>query len=144
MRDLVDAVSRGGNFLLNIGPEESGFIPGTMSTPLLEIGRWLTLVHASIFDSVPYWITSNQSDLRFTANKNGKSIYIFSFTQQDIVVTTPIPIQKGSRVLLMNDPTAKVDWKYDIKQGGIVITLDWKAYNGSLIPVFEISMPSFI
>lgn len=115
-----------------------------MSTPLLEIGQWLSLVHASIFDSVPYWITSNQGDLRFTANKNGKSIYIFSFTQGDIVVTTPIPIQKGSRILLMNDPTAKVDWKYDIKQGGIIITMDWKAYNVSLIPVFEISMPSFI
>ncbi|KAG2237616.1 hypothetical protein INT48_004519 [Thamnidium elegans] len=143
VRDLVDAVSRGGNFLLNIGPEASGFIPSTMSTPLLEIGQWLKLVHASIFDSVPYWITSNQGDLRFTANKNGKSIYIFSFTQtqEDILVTTPIPIQKGSHVLLMNDPKSKVYWKHDIKQGGIVLKLDWKAYNTSLIPVFEISMP---
>ncbi|KAI8088209.1 hypothetical protein BDF21DRAFT_449953 [Thamnidium elegans] len=99
-----------------------------MSIPLLEIGQWLKLVHSSIFDSVPYWITSNQGDVRFTVNKNGKSIYIFSFTQtqEDILVTTSIPIQKGSHVLLMNDPKAKVYWKHDIKQGGILLKLDWK------------------
>lgn len=138
---MVDAVSRGGNFLLNIGPEASGHIPEPMSQRLLEMGQWLNVVNASIFDSIPYWITSSQDDLRFTANTNGRSVYVFSFAEShgDILIKVPVPIQEGTVISLMNVPQVNVNWSYDNEQGGIV--LKWDSIGVSLIPVFEITTP---
>jgi alpha-L-fucosidase len=38
---LVDKASRGGNFLLDVGPDEHGKIPPIMQERLLDMGRWL-------------------------------------------------------------------------------------------------------
>lgn len=38
---LSEVVSRGGNFLLDIGPTGDGTIPPIMEQRLLEIGDWL-------------------------------------------------------------------------------------------------------
>lgn len=41
VRKLVDIVSKGGNLLLNVGPEASGIFPEACTERLLEMGRWL-------------------------------------------------------------------------------------------------------
>lgn len=40
-RQLVDIVSRGGHFLLNVGPKADGTIPEIQRTALLELGAWM-------------------------------------------------------------------------------------------------------
>ena len=40
---LIDIVSRGGNFLLDIGPTADGRIPVIMQERLIEMGQWLTV-----------------------------------------------------------------------------------------------------
>lgn len=46
---LVDLVSRGGNFLLDIGPTADGRIPVVMQDRLVEIGRWLEVNGEAIY-----------------------------------------------------------------------------------------------
>jgi alpha-L-fucosidase len=46
---LVDLVSRGGNFLLDIGPTGDGRIPVIMQQRLLEIGDWLRVNGEAIY-----------------------------------------------------------------------------------------------
>ncbi|MCC7374980.1 MAG: alpha-L-fucosidase [Verrucomicrobiales bacterium] len=46
---LVDLVSRGGNFLLDIGPNGDGTIPPIMEQRLLEIGDWLKVNGEAIY-----------------------------------------------------------------------------------------------
>jgi alpha-L-fucosidase len=41
LRNLVDIVSKGGNYLLNVGPTAQGEIPEASVTRLQAIGRWL-------------------------------------------------------------------------------------------------------
>lgn len=50
---LVDLVSRGGNFLLNVGPAADGTIPPIMEERLLEIGAWLKVNGEAIYGTRP-------------------------------------------------------------------------------------------
>ena len=57
--NLIDKVSRGGNFLLDVGPDAYGQIPPIMQDRLLEIGRWLEENGEAIYFSRK-WRMSNQ------------------------------------------------------------------------------------
>ncbi len=56
---LIDKVSRGGNLLLDIGPDAHGKIPPIMQERLLEIGDWLKINGEAIYGTEP-WLTSCQ------------------------------------------------------------------------------------
>lgn len=48
IRQLVDVASKGGNLLLNIGPDGRGAIPSASQERLAEMGRWMGLYGESI------------------------------------------------------------------------------------------------
>lgn len=48
---LCDIVSRGGNFLLDIGPTADGRIPVVMQDRLINIGKWLDVNGEAIFET---------------------------------------------------------------------------------------------
>mgnify|MGYP001022798400 FL=1 len=56
---LVDLVSRGGNLLLDIGPDGDGTIPVIMEQRLIEIGKFLKVNGDAIYGTKP-WKTSRQ------------------------------------------------------------------------------------
>ncbi len=47
--NLVDVVSKGGNYLLNIGPDEKGNFPGEAVRILKEVGKWMEKNGESIY-----------------------------------------------------------------------------------------------
>jgi len=52
--NLVDAVSKNGNLLLNVGPKSDGTISEEDTKVLLGIGKWLSENGEAVYDSKPY------------------------------------------------------------------------------------------
>ncbi len=49
IRNLVDCASKGGNYLLNIGPTSEGLFPSASVERLAEIGQWMKVNHEAIY-----------------------------------------------------------------------------------------------
>jgi alpha-L-fucosidase len=50
---LVDIVSKGGNYLLNVGPMSDGVIPQAAQDNLRTVGRWLKVNGEAVYDAGP-------------------------------------------------------------------------------------------
>ena len=51
IRNLVDIASKGGNYLLNVGPTSEGLIPEASVERLNEIGQWMSVNGEAIHDT---------------------------------------------------------------------------------------------
>ena len=53
IRNLVDIASKGGNYLLNVGPTSEGLIPSPSIERLQEVGRWMKVNGEAIYGTGP-------------------------------------------------------------------------------------------
>jgi alpha-L-fucosidase len=51
IRNLVDIASKGGNYLLNVGPTSEGLIPAASVERLRQIGQWMKVNHEAVYDT---------------------------------------------------------------------------------------------
>lgn len=70
IQQLVDCVSKGGNYLLNIGPDANGSIPPQAVEILKEIGRWMKDNHESIYGCKESSLPVSAFGCRTTAKDN--------------------------------------------------------------------------
>lgn len=79
---LVEARSKGGNFLLNVGPHPDGYIPYEQEIQLREVAAWQFINHEAI-EGVRPWIVTNEEQVWFTASKDKRTVYAVITGQPD-------------------------------------------------------------
>jgi len=77
IHEMIEVVSRNGNFLINIGPRADGTIPEWQVERLRAMGDWLKINGAAIYGS-RYWHTTGQPEAHLAFTTNGKKLYAIS------------------------------------------------------------------
>jgi alpha-L-fucosidase len=95
LHKLIDIVSKGGNFLLNVGPNQYGIIPEVCQQNLREIGGWLKINGESVYETqaspFPYFPSGR-------ATRKGQTIYLHVYdwpTNGKLIVSLGNKIKKA-------------------------------------------------
>ncbi|WP_235292120.1 alpha-L-fucosidase [Portibacter lacus] len=72
--EMVEVVSRNGNFLINIGPRADGSIVQEQQDLLHEMGNWLRINGEAIYGS-RYWKVNHQEKGNLAFTTNGKNLF---------------------------------------------------------------------
>ena len=87
---FVDIMSKGGNYLLNIGPDGKGHVPETSAHGLREMGEWIQINSDAIYGT-SRWETPNEGQeetlLDGTSHRASKG-FKKTFTSKDFWFTT--------------------------------------------------------
>ncbi|HEX4487127.1 MAG TPA: alpha-L-fucosidase [Terriglobales bacterium] len=85
IRGLVEVASRGGNFLLNVGPQPDGVIQPEFQERLHAIGDWLRVNGDSIYGTT-YGPVQGMTGARTTAKDNKIFVHIFEWPGSSLSV----------------------------------------------------------
>jgi len=86
---LIEIVSKGGNYMLNIGPKASGEVPEQSAYNLLEVGKWLKINGVAVYGAQKWKITREgptQMDMKGTGERE-KMGFKNNFTPEDFWFT---------------------------------------------------------
>ncbi|MGL4292018.1 MAG: alpha-L-fucosidase [Bacteroidales bacterium] len=102
IQELIDAVSRGGNFLLNIGPEPDGSIPQESIRLFKEIGAWMQINNEAI-----YGTRANPFDVELdwgrVTRKGDDEIFIFVYKKpENNIISLPCIFEEGTTATLLD------------------------------------------
>jgi alpha-L-fucosidase len=100
VRTLIEVASRGGNFLLDVGPEPDGTIQPEFQDRLRAMGRWLQVNGEAIYGTT-YGPLQTLSFARTTSEGSNIYLHVFDWNPNQLVVAN-FPGKVASISLLAN------------------------------------------
>lgn len=100
IRTLVECVSKGGNMILNVGPDARGNFPQQSQTILHEIGQWMKLNHASIYGCTKSYLEKPEWG-RYT--QKGNVIYAHILDESIFDIAIHVPKDKILKIRRLSD-----------------------------------------
>lgn len=122
VRNLVDTISKGGNFMVGIGPDGFGKFHPTAAAQLLEAGSWLKTNGQAIYGTRPRKgsLYKEGDEIRYTRSKDQRYIHAFAFSWpgQELNLRTVRP-KDGSQIMLLGVEKA-LRWRMDAERGLVI------------------------
>ena len=130
---LLRIISRGGNFLLNIGPSPDGDFSDTAYSRLKEIGAWMKVHSEAVYATIPL-APYEDGNVLYLQSKDKKSVYVYVLSDKtdDVVLPATISLKnivlnKNSKIIYMDAPVEKI--KFQAADGATVINVPSKLQN---------------
>lgn len=122
IREMVEVISRNGNFLINIGPKSDGTLVPEQVERLQAMGAWLKINSAAIYGS-RYWKVFEQKEGHLAFTTNGNNLYAIALERPveafTIAATSDWTKDMVTSVRLLGSES-EVTWT--MTDGGIQIT----------------------
>jgi alpha-L-fucosidase len=94
LRNLIDIASKGGNYLLNIGPDSKGVVPPPEVERLHQVGKWLAVNGAAIYGTQPTLFGPEAGSFSTTEkDKEGKPKFIPTWNWRSTTTAEKIYIE---------------------------------------------------
>lgn len=87
---LVNNVSKGGNYLLNVGPKPDGSFPIPATRRLREMGAWILANGASVYDTHPVKMDVPEGIFLTQKRENGKQLLYIHLTKPTESLELPV------------------------------------------------------
>jgi alpha-L-fucosidase len=116
LRNFVDIVSKGGNYLLNIGPDGAGRVPEPCVSSFMEMGEWVQTNREAIFGTTR-WTTFREGVQRVKNSSSSPSEFWFSLREGDqdgrikdrvYVMSLATPVQQPVQILSLAQSAGQV------------------------------------
>jgi alpha-L-fucosidase len=107
---LIDIVAKGGNFLLNVGPDPQGRLPEKALVRMKEIGQWMQVNGKAIYGTrpiAPYKV----NNVCFTKkNRSVFALVLASNTQQTLPPQVSLPVPQHPKMIHLLGSDQALNW----------------------------------
>ena len=107
VRNLVDIASKGGNFLLNVGPTSDGLIPEPSLERLKAVGAWMKVNGAAVYGTSQSPLKSQPAWGRVTQKDNTLYLHVFNWPDDGKLVVPGLKNKISSANLLASGDKLK-------------------------------------
>jgi alpha-L-fucosidase len=134
---LIEARSKGGSLLLNIGPKPDGAMAIEQEDRLREMAGWY-FINREAVDTVRPWVLTNEKDTWYTAAPDKKTVYAIvtnaaawkegqrkSFLLRSVKGngTTSVSVLGQNSVIQEYNPGKDVSCKWQVTDSGLVVSV---------------------